>query len=194
MLNARTSRLARLTVLGALMATASIAPAAGADEVVAPAAPATIAFQAATASGDQNIRMTIGTFGMTGPLADAGTVRTSYRFDGPRVHATAILIGARGVFTLSLRGASGATVAGHQSGAGRWRVCGGTGAYRHLHGHGRWEADADFGAGPTGLLLPAMRGAFTGRLHRGSAVAGAGSHRWRAGRPIRPVWTAADRQ
>jgi hypothetical protein len=162
MLKARTSRPARLTVLGAVMAAASIAPAA----VAAQPAPATIDFQAATAGGDQYSRTTIGTFSTTGPFADAGTVRMSYRFAGPRVHATAILIGARGVFTLTLRGASGATVGEHQSGAGHWRVCGGTEAYLRLHGHGSWEADTDFGAGPTGMLLPAISGAFTGHLYR----------------------------
>ena len=181
MLTSRTPRLAVLTVLGALIAAASTGPAASAaghpnarpSASGTPAAvtghPATIVFDTATDRGDQYTRTTTGTFAMTGRFADAGILRMSYRFAGARIDATATLIGARGMFALSLRGASGATVAGVQSGAGRWRVCGGTGAYRRLHGHGRWQADTDFTAAPAGLLSPAIRGVFVGRLHRGSA-------------------------
>jgi hypothetical protein len=157
-----------MAVLGALMAAACTAPAAASGATAGQPGPATIAFQATTADGEQYTRTTIGDFTMGGPFTDAGTVRTTYRFAGPRIHATAILIGARGVFTVELRGASGATVGGHQHAAGRWHVRGGTDAYRHLHGHGHWEADADFGAGPAGTLLPTIAGAFTGHLHLGS--------------------------
>ena len=97
------------------------------------------------------------------------------RIADARIDATATLIGARGVLTLSLRGVSGAIVAGHQSRAGRWRVCGGTGPYSRLHGHGRWQADADFGAAPPSMLPPTVRGAFIGHLYRGSALGHAGS-------------------
>jgi hypothetical protein len=152
------------------LALAAAAPAAAGQPGLA-----TIAFQAATASGNQYTRTTAGTFTMTGPLADTGTLRTSYRFAGPRIDATTTLIGARGIFTLSLRGASGATVFGHQSGAGRWRVRGGAGAYSRLHGHGRWQADADFGTAPPGMLPPTIRGALIGRLYHSSALGHAGS-------------------
>lgn len=127
---------------------------------------AIIAFQAATASSNPYTRGTAGTFTVIGPWTDAGTLRMSYRSFDVRIDATATLIGARGVFTLSLRGMSGAIVAGHQSHAGHWRVCGGTGAYSRLHGHGRWQADADFGAAPPGMVPPTIRGAFIGRLYR----------------------------
>lgn len=176
MLTSGTSRLARPLVLGALVAAAAVAPAASASVQPAPA-PATIAFRAATAGEGQSTRTTTGTFTMTGPITDAGTVRTSYRFSNGRIHGTAVLIGARGIFTLSLRGASGVTVAGHQSAAGGWRVCGGTDAYRHLHGHGQWGADSDFGLGAPGMQAPTMTGALVGPLYRGAMPGYAGLRR-----------------
>jgi hypothetical protein len=146
MLSSRPSRLVRLTALGALLATAASAPAASAAthrhaRTVSAPRPETIAFDTTTVSSDQTARTTTGIFTMTGAVGNAGTVRASYRFADGRIQGTAILVGGRGVFTLSLRGASGATV------AGGWRVCGGTGAYRHLHGRGGWLSGADLGAG-----------------------------------------------
>jgi hypothetical protein len=151
------------------LALAAAAPAAAGQPALT-----TIAFQAAIASGDQctrdgrHLHHDRATCGCRNPAH-------LLPLPGPRIDATAILIGARGIFTLSLRGASGATVSNHQTVAGRWRVCGGTGAYRRLHGHGRWQADADFGTAPPGMLPPTIRGAFIGRLYRGSALGHAGS-------------------
>jgi hypothetical protein len=159
-----------VSILATALALAAATPAAGGQ----PGA-ATIAFQAATPSGNQYTPTTTGTFTVTGPLTDAGTLRMAYRIADAPIDATATLIGARGVFTLSLRGVSGAIVAGHQSRAGHWRVCGGTRAYSRLHGHGRWHADADFGAAPPGMLPPTVRGAFIGPVRRGSALGAAGS-------------------
>jgi hypothetical protein len=128
----------------------------------------TIVFDAGTASGDRVTRTTTGTFVMTGRFRDAGIIRTSYRFAGARIDATATLIGGRGMFALSLRGSSGPMTASGQGAAGRWRVCGGTGAYRHLHGYGRWETDSDFGSVATSLSAPTVSGTFIGRLYRSS--------------------------
>jgi hypothetical protein len=83
----------------------------------------------------------------------------SYRVADARIDATATLLGARGIFTLSLHGVSGAIVAGHESRTGHWRVCGGTNAYSRLRGEGRWQADADFGAAPPGMLPHPLGGA-----------------------------------
>jgi hypothetical protein len=119
---------------------------------------------------------------MTGSFADAGTVRTTYRFAGPSVGGSAMVMGARGIFTLSLRGTLGPVVDGRQSAAGRWRLCGGTGAYRHAHGSGLWDAVADPPAAPGGMTAPVMHGGFYGRLARGRTARPPGS----LGVPCRP--------
>jgi hypothetical protein len=94
-------------ILATALALAAAAPAAAGRPGVS-----TTALQAATASGNQYTQ-TAGTFTVTGPWTDAGTLRMSYRFANARIDATATLIGARGIFTLSLRGVSGAIVVGH---------------------------------------------------------------------------------
>jgi hypothetical protein len=134
------------------------------------AGPVTIYVQAATTARDQYAGHTTGSFMMSGRFSDAGTVSTSYRFAGPDVDGMATLIGARGVFTIALRGTVDSVVGGRQNGGGRWRLCGGTGPYKRAAGSGLWESVADFGSAPPGVLLPDMRGAFYGRLARGSAA------------------------
>jgi hypothetical protein len=132
------------------------------------AGPVTIAFQANTTTRDQHNGRTAGSFTMSGRFADTGTVTTSYRFAGPNVSGMATLSGVRGVFTIALRGTVASVVDGRQSGGGRWRLCGGTGPYKRAAGSGLWESVADFGSASPGALLPAMHGAFYGRLARGS--------------------------
>jgi hypothetical protein len=131
------------------------------------AGPVTIAFHTSVTSREQFSGRTAGSFTMTGRFADAGTVTTSYRFYGPDVNGMATLSGARGVFTIALRGTVTSVVDGRQSGGGRWRLCGGTGPYKRASGSGLWESLADFGAAPPGMALPEMHGAFYGRLARG---------------------------
>jgi hypothetical protein len=134
------------------------------------AGPVTILFQAATTARDQYGGHTAGSFTMSGRFADGGNVRTSYRFAGPDVDGMATLSGARGVFTIAMRGTLDGVVGGRQNAGGRWRLCGGTGRYKHAAGSGLWESVADFGAAPPGLLLPEMRGAFYGLMVRGSVA------------------------
>jgi hypothetical protein len=130
------------------------------------AGPITISFHAATMARDQFAGRTSGTFTMTGRFADAGTVRTSYRYAGRNVAGTATLIGSRGIFTMALRGRLSPVAGGVQNGAGLWRLCGGTGPYQRAAGSGLWDSVADFGS----ALLPDMQGAFYGRLARGSVT------------------------
>ncbi len=127
----------------------------------------TIGFQAAGTTRDANAASMIGTFAMSGRFADSGTVRTSYRFATPYVGGTATVMGARGIFTISMRGRLGPVVDGGQSVGGRWRLCGGTGVYRHAHGSGLWEAVADLRGAPAGTGAPEMSGTFYGLLARG---------------------------
>jgi hypothetical protein len=134
------------------------------------AGPVTIHFHAATMTRDQFAGRTSGTFTMSGRFADTGTVTTSYRYAGLNVNGTATLMGTRGIFTMALRGMLGQVAGGVQNGAGRWRLCGGTGPYRRASGSGLWESVADLGSAPPGTLLAEMRGAFYGRLARGSVA------------------------
>jgi hypothetical protein len=132
------------------------------------AGPVTIAFQAASPTPSQTAGHMAGTFAMSGRFADTGIVTTSYGFAGSSVGATATLTGTRGIFTIALTGRVGRVVDGRQTAGGRWRLCGGTGAYRHAAGSGLWEHVADFGVAPRGMSPPAMHGAFYGRLARGT--------------------------
>ena len=83
-----------------------------------------IDFTTATTSGNAQAGRTAGTFTSTGRVRDAGRMTTAYRAVGTQVDATAMLIGTRGILTIGLRGALGPILGGHQSVAGRWRVCG----------------------------------------------------------------------
>jgi hypothetical protein len=125
-----------------------------------------IDFTTATTSGNAKAGRTTGTFTSTGRVRDAGRMTTAYRAVGTQVDATAMLMGTRGILTIGLRGALGPILDGHQSVAGRWRVCGGTGPYLRLAGKGRWQAVTELGAAPAGLVTPTTRGAFLGRVHR----------------------------
>jgi hypothetical protein len=125
-----------------------------------------IDFRTATTSGNAQAGRTAGTFTMAGRVPDAGRMTTAYRAIGPRVDATATLIGTRGILTVGLRGAPGPVLDGRQSAAGRWRVCGGTGPYLRLAGKGRWEAVTEPGAAPAGMTAPTTSGAFLGRVSR----------------------------
>jgi hypothetical protein len=151
------------------------APAAASE----PAGPVAIAFQAAGTTDDPRVAAdtlsVTGRFSMTGSLADAGTVRTTYRFAGRHIGGSAMVMGARGIFTISMRGILGPVVDARQSAAGRWRLCGGTGAYRHARASGLWDSVADLRAAPVGMSPPAMRGGFYGRLARGSTASPPGS-------------------
>lgn len=160
-------------ILALALATAA-APAAASE----PAGPVVIAFQGTGATRAPQapgaFSMT-GPFSMTGSFADAGTVRTDYRVAGRHIGGTATVMGARGIFTISLRGTLGPVVNGPRSAAGRWRLCGGTGAYGHARASGLWDAVADLGAAPTGMTVPTMRGGFYGRLARGRTTRPPGS-------------------
>ena len=153
-----------------------------------PAGPVTIGFQASGTTVGERATVAAGpfsmtgAFSMTGSFADAGTVRTTYRFAGRHVGATATAMGAHGVFTMSLRGIVGPIVDGRQSAAGRWRLCGGTGAYRHARGSGLWDAVVDLRTAPMGTTAPVMRGGFYGLLARGRTTRPPGS----LGVPCRP--------
>src|SRR5919198_2300949 len=57
-------------------------------------------FDALTTTGDWHSGQALGTFSMTGALGDAGTVRLAYRLFGRHIHATATLIGAKGILTI----------------------------------------------------------------------------------------------
>jgi hypothetical protein len=145
------------TLTIALALTAAAPAAAGASGQL------TIDFQAPTTGGDQHASRAVGTFSMTGALADAGTAITAYRVVGTRVDATATLIGARGILTIAMRGTLGGIADGQQRAAGRWAVCGGTGPYRRLAGRGQWQSVADIGA----AMMPlAVRGVFLGPVSR----------------------------
>jgi hypothetical protein len=160
-----------------------VAMAIGAGTAAAsePAGPVTIAFQATGPTLDQPATGAAGLFSMTGPFsmtgsfADAGTVRTTYRVAGRHVGGSATVMGARGIFTISLRGLLGPGVESGQSAAGRWRLCGGTGAYRNARGSGLWDAVADLPIAPAGMTAPTMRGGFYGRLARGRTARPPGS-------------------
>jgi hypothetical protein len=160
-------------ILALTLATAS-APAAASE----PAGPVAIAFQetgATPAPQTAGVLSMTGPFSMTGSTADAGTVRTEYRVAGRYIGATSTVMGARGIFTISQRGTLGPVVNGHRTAAGRWRLCGGTGAYRHARASGLWDAVADLGAAPTGMTAPTMRGGLYGRLARGRTTRPPGS-------------------
>ena len=157
-------------ILAMVLAIAA-APAAAGE----PPGPVTIAFQASGTVRDQYSASTSGTFNMTGRFSDAGNMRTTYRFAGTHLGASAMIMGARGIFTISMRGTLGPIVEGHQSASGRWRLCGGTGAYRSARAGGMWESAADVRAAPVGMTMPAMRGTYYGRFARGPAVKHAGS-------------------
>jgi hypothetical protein len=162
-----------IVVLRTTVLLASAAPVA-----TARSSPTTIDFAVATASRDEHKARTAGAFTMIGRFADVGTVVIALRFGGPRVDGTATLIGTRGIFTIGLRGTFGAIVDDGQGVAGAWSVCGGTGAYTRLRGRGHWNAVADFGAAPAGMMPPTLHGAFLGRTHRGSMR----THAW--GSPV----------
>jgi hypothetical protein len=157
-----------VVMLAAVFALGAAAP------VAAQSGPVTIDFGVVTTNRDQRAARAAGTFTMTGRLADAGTIGIAFRFAGRRINSTATLIGTRGIFTIGLRGTLGGIVDTRQDIAGGWAVCGGTGDYRRLRGHGRWMGVADFGAAPADMMPPAVRGAFLGRMHRRSMRTGAG--------------------
>src|SRR6266545_6401924 len=112
----------------------------------------TATFDAVTTTGDWHGGQALGTFTMTGTPGDAGTVRIAYRLVGRRLHATATLIGAKGILTISLRATMAPVLTDHQNAVGSWRSCGGTGPYRRLVGHGDWTAVVDVLAAPAGSL------------------------------------------
>jgi hypothetical protein len=107
---------------------------------------------------------------MAGRSGDTGNVSMTYRVTPARVQAVATLIGARGVLTIGLRGTVWPVVDGRQRRGGRWRVCGGSGGYRRASGGGTWDAVADFGQAPPGMVPPAVHGVLSGWLARGSAA------------------------
>ena len=134
----------------------------------------TVTFDAVTTTGDWQGGQALGTFAMTGPLGDAGTVRIAYRLAGRHIRATATLIGARGILTIGLRATVTEIFDDHRSAAGHWRTCGGTGPYRRLAGDGDWSAVFDVLAAQAGGLPHALHGAYLGRIHRSSALRRAG--------------------
>jgi hypothetical protein len=132
-------------------------------------------FDAVTTTGDWHGGQALGTFATTGALGDAGTVRIAYRLLGRRIHATATLIGGKGILTISVRATMSLVVDYHASAVGRWHTCGGTGPYRRLVAHGDWTAVIDVLASPAGSLPRALHGAYFGSVTRSSALRRAGS-------------------
>lgn len=130
-----------------------------------PPAPVMIAFDAISTTGDRHGGQSLGTFTMTGTTADAGTVRIAYHLREQRMRATATFSGARGILTIGLR-AELAPFDGHQTAAGRWRTCGGTGEYRRVVGQGTWSAVIDVLNTPTGVTPLALHGAYSGSTRR----------------------------
>jgi hypothetical protein len=165
----RVARRAAATV-AALIALIGAAP-AGAE----PPDSVTIGFDAVTTTVEWRGGQALGTFIMTGTLADAGTVRIAYRLFGRRLNATATLIGSKAILTIGLRATLAPTLDDRESAVGRWRICGGTGPYRRLGGHGSWAAVVDVLAAPAAIVPRALNGASIGRIYRGSALRRAGS-------------------
>lgn len=130
----------------------------------------TIAFYTASISGDRHGGQALGWFTITGATADAGTVRIAYHLYAQRLRATATFGGARGILTIGLRAELASPFDGHQAAAGRWRVCGGTGAYRRFVGRGSWSAVIDLLAAPTGVTPLALHGAYAGTAHERPAA------------------------
>jgi hypothetical protein len=159
--------LATLATVTALIAAAP----AGAEQ----SGVVTANFDAVTTTGDWHSGQALGTFTMAGTLGDAGTVRFAYRLFGRRIHATATLIGAKGILTIGVRASMAPVVNDHESAVGRWRTCGGTGPYQHLSAYGDWTAVADVLPGPTGSLPLALHGVYLGRIDPSPALRRAGS-------------------
>lgn len=153
---------ATLATVAALIAAAP----AGAEESDS----VTANFDAVTTTGDWHGGQALGTFTMAGAPGDAGTVRIAYQLFGRRIHATATLIGAKGILTIGLHATMTTGLDDHPSAAGRWRTCGGTGPYRRLVGRGRWTAVVDVLAAPAGSRPRALHGAALGHMYRGSAL------------------------
>jgi hypothetical protein len=161
----------RRTVAALATVTALIAAApAGAEEPDS----VTANFDAVTTMSDWQGGQALGTFAMSGPLGDSGTVRIAYRLMGRHIRATATLIGAHGILTIGLRATVTEIVDDRQSAAGHWRTCGGTGPYRRLSGDGDWSAVFDVLAAPADGLPRALHGAYSGRIYRSSALRRAG--------------------
>jgi hypothetical protein len=162
----------RRTVATLATATALFAAApAGAEQ----SGSLTANFDALTTTRDWHGGQALGTFTMTGTLGDAGTVRIAYQLFGQHIRATATLIGANGVLTIGLRATMAPVLDDHQSAVGRWQICGGTGPYRRLAGHGGWTAVVDVLTVPAGRVPRALHGAYFGRIYRTSAPGRANS-------------------
>jgi hypothetical protein len=168
----RGDRVARRTVATVATVIALIAAASAGAE---PPDSVTIGFDAVTTTVAWHGGQALGTFMMTGTLADAGTVRIAYRLFGRRINATATLIGAKAILTIALRATLAPTLDDRQSAVGRWRICGGTGPYRRLQGYGRWKGSVDGLAAPAAIAPRALHGVSIGRIYRGSARRRAGS-------------------
>jgi hypothetical protein len=153
-------RRAALSALGALLVLVAAAPTATATTTTT-----TITFDAVAATSDWHGGQALGTFTMTGPVADAGTVRIAYHAFDRRIRATSTLSGAAGILTVGLRGASAPSVDGRQAAVGVWRTCGGTGRYRRVVGRGSWQAVVDVLAA-RGSVPVALHGAYYGRVRR----------------------------
>jgi hypothetical protein len=138
-----------------------------------------VGFDAVMTTGDWHGGQALGTFTLTGTLGDTGTVRIAYGLFGPRIHATATLIGAKGILTIGLRATTALVLNDHQSAVGRWRTCGGTGPYRRLVARGDWSAVVDVLATPAGSVPRALHGTYFGRIYRSPALRRAGSFRSR---------------
>jgi hypothetical protein len=124
--------------------------------------------------GDLSSGTTSGTFCAAGAISDCGTLVGDYRFAGlghlktgdpNSIHSDQTLTGRNGTISLSIEGLYGPFVDGVTTGAGRWVVVGGTGAYEGLHGEGSWTATADFTAAFLGLGPPVVQHLDTGQVH-----------------------------
>jgi hypothetical protein len=108
-----------------------------------------------------------GTFAICCTITDAGTARaevTSFVEEGTqaRFEATNTYTGAKGEFTIHLRGTTGPLGSPVHVARGRWRVVEGSGDYAGLEGKGRFTAVTNQETG-------ALTGIFEGELEPGGA-------------------------
>jgi hypothetical protein len=155
-----TGMIAALAMAAALL----VAVPAGAEQSTSVAA----TFDAITTTRDWHGGQALGAFSMPAAPGDAGTVRVAYRMFGGHIQATATLIGANGIWTIALRATVTQVLDDRQIAVGRWRACGGTGAYRRLLGYGNWSGVVDVVPSPTGSVPRALHGTYFGRVPRSS--------------------------
>jgi hypothetical protein len=126
---------AAMAIVAAVVPFAAVADGDGDDDA------ATIGVRLDFSSSSQ----AAGTFAVCCTVTDSGTAQaevTSFVEEGDqaRFEATNTFIGAKGTFTILLRGATGPLGSPVHVARGRWRVIEGSGAYTGLEGKGHFTA------------------------------------------------------